>query len=51
MGKYEQKSEYFLYEADEYDRNFLAFHPYMSTITGINWDYPDIYPTKENYIE
>lgn len=49
MGEFDPKSEYFVYEADEYDHNFLAFHPYMSLITGIDWDHPDIYPTREEY--
>jgi UDP-N-acetylmuramate--alanine ligase len=49
MGHYEPGSEYFVYEADEFDRNFLAFHPYLSLITGIDWDHPDIYPTRESY--
>jgi UDP-N-acetylmuramate--alanine ligase len=42
-------SEYFAYEADEFDRNFLAFHPYYSIISGLDWDHPDIYPTREDY--
>jgi UDP-N-acetylmuramate--alanine ligase len=49
MGQYEEDSEYFVYEADEFDRNFLAFHPYIALITGIDWDHPDIYPTREEY--
>ena len=49
MGEYDLQSEYFVYEADEYDRNFLAFSPDMSLITGIDWDHPDIYPTREEY--
>lgn len=49
MGHYEAGSEYFVYEADEFDRNFLAFHPYVSVITGIDWDHPDIYPTRQEY--
>jgi UDP-N-acetylmuramate--alanine ligase len=49
MGAYEPGSEYFLYEADEFDRNFLAFKPYISLITGIDWDHPDIYQTREDY--
>lgn len=49
MGTYQAGSEYFIYEADEFDRNFLAFHPHMSLITGIDWDHPDIYPTREEY--
>lgn len=49
MGTYNPASEYFIYEADEYAKNFLAFTPYLSLITGIDWDHPDIYPTREEY--
>lgn len=49
MGEYDQASEYFVYEADEFDHNFLSFSPHMSLITGIDWDHPDIYPTREDY--
>jgi len=49
MGVFNPESEYFIYEADEFDRNFLAFRPYLSIITGIDWDHPDIYPTREKY--
>lgn len=49
MGEFDADSEYFVYEADEFDRNFLAFDPYVSIITGIDWDHPDIYPTRESY--
>lgn len=44
-------SEYFVYEADEFDRNFLAFHPHLSLITGVDWDHPDVYPTREEYYQ
>lgn len=49
MGQYEEGSAYFVYEADEFDRNFLAFHPHLAIITGIDWDHPDIYPSRESY--
>jgi UDP-N-acetylmuramate--alanine ligase len=49
MGTYQPGSQYFVYEADEFDRNFLTFHPYLSLITGVDWDHPDIYPTREAY--
>jgi len=49
MGEFDPESEYFVYEADEFDRNFLSFEPYLSLITGIDWDHPDIYPTQEAY--
>lgn len=49
MGGYEEGAEYFVYECDEFDRNFLSFEPYLSLITGVDWDHPDIYPTREDY--
>lgn len=49
MGNFDSSSEYFVYEADEFDRNFLAFHPYMSLITGIDYDHHEIFPTREDY--
>lgn len=49
MGEFDPKSEYFVYEADEYDRNFLSFKPYLSIITGVAYDHQDVYPTKKDY--
>ncbi|MCA9333042.1 hypothetical protein KDA00_04190 [Candidatus Saccharibacteria bacterium] len=49
MGHFNPDSEYFIYEADEFDRNFLSFNPYMSIISGVDYDHPDIYPTREDY--
>lgn len=51
MGHYQEGSQYFVYEADEYDRNFLSFYPEISLITGIDWDHPDIYPTRAGYYQ
>jgi len=48
-GQFDEKSEYFIYEADEYDRNFLAYKPEVSLITSLDYDHADIYPTKEDY--
>lgn len=49
MGALEPDARYFVYECDEYDRNFLAYHPKLSLVTGIDWDHPDIYPTRDDY--
>lgn len=51
MGQYEPKSRYFVYEADEFDRNFLSFYPEVSLISGLDWDHPDIFPSRESYYE
>lgn len=49
MGEYDPASEYFIYECDEFDRNFLAFEPALSLITGVTWDHHEIFPTREDY--
>lgn len=48
-GHYDSKSEYFVYECDEFDRNFLAFHPHLSLVTSVDYDHPDTYPTQDDY--
>ena len=50
-GKYVNSDKFFIYEADEYDRNFLKFHPWLSCITFVSYDHPDIYKTEEEYKE
>lgn len=49
MGQFQPGSEYFVYECDEFDRNFLAFEPHISLITGVTWDHHEIFPTREDY--
>ncbi len=49
MGQFIPGSEYFVYEADEFDRNFLAFEPNMSVITGVSWDHHEVFPTRDDY--
>lgn len=39
----ENKSDFVVVEADEYDRSFLQLHPYYSVITSIDPDHLDIY--------
>lgn len=48
-GHYQKGDKYLIYEADEYDRNFLQFHPDIGIITIATYDHPDIYPTKKSY--
>lgn len=50
-GRFDPKSEYFIYECDEYDRNFLNFKPYLSLITSIDYDHPDTYPVEAEYTD
>ncbi len=48
-GQYQAGSEYFVFEADEFDRNFLAFRPYASVIPALEYDHSDTYPTVRSY--
>lgn len=48
-GEFRKDAQYFIYEADEYDRNFLHFHPYISIITTEDYDHIDTYPTPADY--
>lgn len=49
MGEFAKESRFFIYECDEFDRNFLAFEPHISLITGVSWDHHEIFPTREEY--
>ena len=48
-GHFDPASEYFVYECDEYDQNFLQFHPYLAIIPALSYDHPDTYPTEQAY--
>lgn len=48
-GKFDPASRYFIYECDEYDRNFLHFTPWASLLTSIDYDHPNIFPTVADY--
>ncbi len=39
--------EYFVVEADEYDRAFLAYHPHIAVVTNLEPDHLDIYGSFE----
>ena len=49
-GAYSPDAKYFIYEADEYDRNFLKYRPWLAVIPFVSYDHPDIYPTHEDYL-
>lgn len=48
-AKYEEGSEFFVYECDEFDRNFLNFTPFATIITSLDYDHHDTYPTIQDY--
>ena len=50
-GQYQDGSQYFIYEGDEYDRNFLQFAPYASVVASVDYDHSDTYPKPEDYLD
>lgn len=48
-GSYQSGDKYFVYEADEYDRNFLKYHPWLVVIPAVSYDHADIYPSEDDY--
>lgn len=48
-GHFDPMSEYFVYECDEFDHNFLHFAPYLAIITSLDYDHSDTYPTEQDY--
>ena len=48
-GAYHTGDKYFVYEADEYDRNFLKYEPWLAVLPYVSYDHPDIYPTRVDY--
>lgn len=47
----DNKSEYVVVEADEYDRSFLQLYPHYAVITATDPDHLDIYGTLEAMLE
>jgi UDP-N-acetylmuramate--alanine ligase len=43
--------DYFVIEADEYDRMFHGLNPFLAVVTNIEHDHPDCYGTKEELLE
>lgn len=47
-GKGVADSKFFVFEADEYRRHFLAYHPDYMIMTNIDFDHPDYYTGIED---
>ena len=48
-GKGVKDSRFFVYEADEYRRHFLAYHPDYQIMTNIDFDHPDYFKDQADY--
>jgi UDP-N-acetylmuramate--alanine ligase len=47
-GEGAPRSSHFIFEACEYRRHFLAYHPDYAIITNIDYDHPDYYQSLED---
>jgi UDP-N-acetylmuramate--alanine ligase len=45
------RGEFFVIEADEYDRMFLGLSPNIAVVTNIEYDHPDCFPTPQDFDE
>jgi len=43
------QSDRFVIEADEYDHMFLGLRPTVAVVTTVEWDHPDIFPTRRDF--
>jgi UDP-N-acetylmuramate--alanine ligase len=50
-GKGEPDSDYFVFEACEYKRHFLAYQPDYAIITNIDFDHPDYFKGIEDVLD
>lgn len=50
-GSYDRKSQYFIYECDEFNKNFLLFKPFMTLIASVDYNHPETYHNEKNYRE
>ena len=47
-GKGSENNEYFVFEACEYRRHFLSYHPDYTIMTNIDFDHPDYFTNVED---
>ncbi|WP_283678282.1 UDP-N-acetylmuramate--L-alanine ligase [Lentilactobacillus sp. Marseille-Q4993] len=50
-GKGVPNARFFVYEADEYRRHFLATHPDYAIMTNIDFDHPDYYESIDDVFD
>lgn len=44
------KSKYYVCEGDEYNNNFLNYHPDIAVILNVAWDHPDFFKTQQDVL-
>ena len=47
-GRGSKNSQYFVFEADEYERHFMPYHPAYSIITNVDFDHPDYFTSIDD---
>jgi UDP-N-acetylmuramate--alanine ligase len=49
MGHFSESSDFFVYECDEFDNNFLAYSPYIAVLSKVDWDHHEFFGTRDAY--
>lgn len=47
-GRGNADSKYFVFEADEYERHFIPYHPEYTIMTNIDFDHPDYFTSVDD---
>jgi UDP-N-acetylmuramate--alanine ligase len=47
-GHGDPNAKYFAFEADEYERHFMPYHPDYTIITNVDFDHPDYYESIDD---
>ncbi|WP_026693625.1 UDP-N-acetylmuramate--L-alanine ligase [Peribacillus kribbensis] len=50
-GKGNKEAQYFVFEACEYRRHFLSYHPDYAIMTNIDFDHPDYFSSVEDVFQ
>ena len=50
-GRGSANAKYFVFEADEYERHFMPYHPEYSIITNIDFDHPDYFTSIDDVFD
>ncbi|MGN1402641.1 MAG: UDP-N-acetylmuramate--L-alanine ligase [Bacillus sp. (in: firmicutes)] len=50
-GKGDRDAEFFVFEACEYRRHFLSYHPDYAVMTNIDFDHPDYFSSVDDVFE
>lgn len=51
FNAHDGRGDFFVIEADEYDKTFLCLAPEIGVVTNVEYDHPDCYPTPSDFYQ